>query len=140
MPQPNAAAWRLLSVCGLITYLKKNEALSSIFYIFFIIITICFATRHRENAVSSSASLAPIQGSGEGVSSQIYRGGGRKGWASTLFDYLQRVNYLKRAADRWWRCWGGGGASARSRGGETTRGLKKYISVQINPTFKGAAH
>lgn len=25
-------------------------------------------------------------------------------------------------------------------GGETTRGLKKYVSVQINPTFKGAAH
>lgn len=54
--------------------LKKKKALSSIFKIYFIIITICFATRHRENVVSSSASLAPIQGSSEGVSSQIYRG------------------------------------------------------------------
>lgn len=53
---------------------REKKALSSIFKIYFIIITICFATRHRENVVSSSASLTPIQGSSEGVSSQIYRG------------------------------------------------------------------
>lgn len=39
----------------------------------------------------------------------------------------------------------GGGAgfkAERRRGvrGGATRGLKIYISVQINPTFKGAAH
>lgn len=62
----------------------------------------------------------------------------------TLFDYLQRVNYLRRVGGLL-AVRGGGGASVRSEGG---RGSKKtiyihiysYISVQIILTFKGAAH
>lgn len=56
--------------------IKKKKPFHPFFEIYFIIVAICLATQHRENVVSSSASLAPITGSCEGVSSLIYWGGG----------------------------------------------------------------